>query len=820
MRHPLVESNHLTKTASAIFVQKDPKTNLTNNSDKTDSNIRHIKNAIRNAQDISAASAELDSQWVYWPTEYHLNAMRANLLRGLNFENIRTALDVSAGCGVITRCLGESGIQTDALETEHANAEIIKLRCRDLNNINVFNLSLDEIRLPERTYDAIFLIDALDNICLMQSDSNEHREAVIEILKRLQAGLTENGLLCIAVSNRMGLKYQMGASDGCYNRPYIGLNGYPSNPPNRDYDRREWKTLLNKAEFPCYTFAYPFPDHLLTRVILSDHFVKSDRYAHSSLYHVKSRDYFNTDWRPDDDEFLRWETLGHSGYLADFANSFLIMAAGDQAILNQVLPYDFIHFSNPLRQKKYGTVTYKLRDADRVCKKKTAPDSDQTDKTLVCHTPEADNYIRGPLLASAWLHALLDNHADSAFKKLLKEYYSFLVDYFKDNQLRTCALDLLPFNIIVDAQGVYKTFDLEWRSDEIFEPEFIFFRALMWFGYTHEIFITRFCEQRNLYTISDFIIHGFNLLSHPFEDKMERFVTLEERIHQKIDSGNVSDKGPEPVKQLIEQPFQFVTQTLQSKTFAAQLYWVVKDNALESESSLTVSAPLGGDPQVLFFRLPPNISDIGILRFDPADRTGFFHLSTVQLQWCDNQGGREQILWEIKGARNIATKAIMQDVHFCPSALGDTFLSTSEDPQMIFEFPDEIKPPEPMGVFLFKARMDWPKSADYLAAADIVKKMALKIKAQKTLIAEKEKRMVEYHAQLTEKNAQLSQSSQLGFQLGFKDEQMRVQEARITELNAQVNERDAKINILEFKLNLIRKSGLGKIFKAFKRALN
>jgi hypothetical protein len=598
----------------------------------------------------------------------------------------------------------------------------------------------------------------------------------------------------------------MGASDGCYSRPYIGLNGYPRNPQNRNYDRYEWETLLNKAELPCYTFAYPFPDHLLTRVILSDHFVKSDRYAHSSLYHVKSRDYFNTDWRPDDDEFLRWETLGHSGYLADFANSFLIMAAGDEAILNQVLPYDFIHFSNPLRQKKYGTITYKLRDGDRVCKQKMAAVSDSADEALICHAPETGRYIRGPLLTSAWLHALLDNDADAAFKIRLKEYYAFLINYFKDNRQETGALDLLPFNIIIDAHGVYNPFDLEWHSDELFEPDFIFFRALMWFGYTHEIFISSFCKLRNLHTIRDFILHGFKLISLEVEDRIEKFVVFEERIHKKIDS----DRTPEPVKQLVNQPFQYVTTTLQSKTYTAQLYWVGQNNVLENKNSVTVSAPLGSDPQMLFFKIPPKVADIRILRFDPADRTGFFHLSAVQLKWCDNKGQREQILWELQGTRAIAAHGMMQNVHFCPSAMGDAFLSTGVDPQIIFEFPTPIRPPFSNGVFLFKACMDWPKSADYLAAADTIKKMALEIKAHKTLIAEKEKRMVEYHAQLTEKNGQLR----------FNDELMRVQEARITELNAQVNERDAKIHILEFKLNLIRKSGLGKIFKAFKRALN
>jgi len=756
----------------------------TENVEVSDSNTQFIKNVIRKTEDFSSASTELDAQWVYWSSEYHLNSMRSNLMRAVDLAGIHTALEIGAGCGAITRYLGEAGIQVDAFEANPSQAEIVRMRCHDLDNVNVINLNFNDISIPDQTYDAVFLIDAFDSDCLKISSYLNHPDAVINILTRLKSGLKKNGVLFIASANRMGLKYWMGALYDNANKAYIGLDGYPGNPKTRTYDRNEWQSLLAQAGLPHCRFAYPFPDHLLTRATLSDQYIKTDSYAYSLLYHIKSRDYFNPDWRPDDDEFLRWEALHHSGYLADFANSFLIAAADTETSLTDVWPYDFIHFSNPSRQKKYRTITFKRRDVSSVKKEKIFIDNDAKDINTLSHAPTAGNYLKGSLLASKWLHAFLAADIDLVFKSLVNEYHHFLTDYFHTHQENSCVLDLLPFNIIVDSQGRYQVFDLEWQTTTDLNPEFILFRSLMWFGYTHETVITPFCEQRNLHTIGDFIVYVFNLMSPPLEYNPDQFITIEERIHKNIASG----QGPEPVKQLIQQPFQYVTTTLQSKSFNAQLYWVDENETLTIENSITVSAPLSDNSQMLFFKLPPYVSNIKIIRFDPADRTGFFHLSSVQLKWCDNEGGDEMIMWELKNARNIAAHAIMEDVHYCPSAMCDAFIATSEDPQMIFEFPADIRPPSINGSFLFKAEMDWPKSADYLASVEIIKKMALELKEKETLIAEKEKRVVEYHAQLIQQ----------------------------TEIGDQVKERDMKIHILEFKLNLIKQSGLGKIFKALK----
>lgn len=795
MTKTIIQFNNLERDDTGVWVKKG---SIQESSEKlkiADSDEKYLYDVIRDARDLSSTSDELDSKWVYWPTEYHLSSSRVNLIRGIDLSNIHTALEIHAGCGAITRYLGENSIKLDALEERPLKAEIIKKRCFDLDNVTVLNVNFKNAIFPECYYDAIFGVDLIDKAALMVSSCDRHPDAVIKTLSRLKTSLTEEGLLLIAASNRFGLKYQMGALDGVYSRPYIGVNGYPENPPIRNYNHKEWSNLLKSAGFEYFQFAYPFPDHLLTRVVLHDAFVRSDPYAHSLLYHTKSRDYFNPQWRPDDDEFLRWETLHGSGYLPDFANSFLIIASKNRNAIQRAMPYDFVHFSNPLRQNRYAVLTYKRRGELEVRKKNITKLQRVFEENRIDQTLDANDYLHGPLLCSIWLHALMDPEPDKAFEGCLNQYRDFLITFLINDAKHNKALDLLPFNIIIDSNGEFKTFDLEWQLPENVSPDFILFRALMWFAYTHEVFINSFCEFRHLQSIGAFIQYGFSLLGLQLDQKLAQFIAFEERVHDEI--GN--NEAKESVEQLVNQPFQYVNVIPQSQTYSAQLYWVSANDVLTNENSVTVSAPLGDNEQELFFQLPKDVTDVRILRFDPADRTGFFHLSAVQLEWRDANGKCDQVLWELDNAHQIADQAIMHDVHFCPSAMSDVFLSTSEDPRMIFELPYLIQSPSPSGVFLFKARMSWPKSADYLAAAEKIKSMALEINARDELIAEKEKRMVEYHAKL---------------------QKFDLKDARIKELKDQLSERDAKIAVLEYKMNLIEKSGLRKILKAFKRTTN
>ncbi|HUU39840.1 MAG TPA: class I SAM-dependent methyltransferase, partial [Desulfatiglandales bacterium] len=173
----------------------------------------YLKDAMIKARDLSSQSLELEEKIVDWVSEYHLSSQRANLLRGLNFEGIRNALELGCGCGAITRYLGELGINVDAVEGNFRRAEITKLRCRDLENVTVTHANFNDLIFPKDGYDAIFLIGVLEYAKRFLPTAEDHKDAAIKIMSLAKSALKAEGLLFVAIENRMGLKYWMGASE-------------------------------------------------------------------------------------------------------------------------------------------------------------------------------------------------------------------------------------------------------------------------------------------------------------------------------------------------------------------------------------------------------------------------------------------------------------------------------------------------------------------------------------------------------------------------------------------------------------------------------
>src|SRR5271157_442229 len=71
---------------------------------------------IRDAKDRSTFSRELAPAITDWPSEYHLSRGRHCLLRPLGIKPGDTVLELGAGCGAITRYLGEIGALVVAVE--------------------------------------------------------------------------------------------------------------------------------------------------------------------------------------------------------------------------------------------------------------------------------------------------------------------------------------------------------------------------------------------------------------------------------------------------------------------------------------------------------------------------------------------------------------------------------------------------------------------------------------------------------------------------------------------------------------------------------
>ncbi|MCI5130349.1 MAG: hypothetical protein D3904_02215 [Candidatus Electrothrix sp. EH2] len=686
--------------------------------------LQFVRNILAQAEDVSVSSPELSQSWVNGVTEYHLNPDRTNILRPLQLGLNLNILEVGCSSGILSRYLGEQGHQVQGIKTGIDCLEAAKLRCADLANVR-FAATPDEIaQALEASYDVIVLLPPLPTLVheILQERRKNKDTAVglkgrAECLRVLMGTLSKDGILLIATGNRLGLKYWLGASEDYYKRPYTGLWGYGSQEQTpRMFSRNEWAEIFCQAEIKHHHFLYPFPDHQFAELILSDDFIRSDPHAHSLLYRTRSRDLSAPRWLPDQDEFLYWKSLHQAGYLREFVNSFLLVAAKSEERLGKVFPYDFIKLSKHRQRSKYHAVTYKEKLHSVVVKKlldQRAADADAA-QAAVSHAPRNQRYLEGPLLAELWIDALVMEDGKEKFRELLKAYYRFLQTQLAEAEQPGQFLDLLPFNIILSSDGQYQWFDQEWAVNcEEISAEFILFRALLWFGFAHDSHISCAMKSENLTSIAEFISFSFQLLALDEQELLPGFIAQEGKVQHSIDP----TQGVDQVQAVLKQPFQQTVRVYQSSQFEAQLFWVTETTPLSGENCINVRAYMEREQQTLFFPLPGHIGKLKILRFDPSDSPGFFHIHRLTLRLMPENTAESRVLWEAVGG-DIAEAAVLEHVHYCSSSMRDVFFSVGDDPQVIIELPESVSEQSDQGRLQFEAVIDWPQSSDYLAVLD------------------------------------------------------------------------------------------------------
>ena len=85
-----------------------------------------------------------------WPSSYHFDMRRLNLLSEFNFPNNLTLLELGCGYGTITRQLGETGSLVHSIERNHSAAQITAARCKDLDNVKIFIDSISGFSAGEK----------------------------------------------------------------------------------------------------------------------------------------------------------------------------------------------------------------------------------------------------------------------------------------------------------------------------------------------------------------------------------------------------------------------------------------------------------------------------------------------------------------------------------------------------------------------------------------------------------------------------------------------------------------------------------------------
>ena len=173
-----------------------------------------------------------------------MSGSRANVLRP--FENILKGdvLEIGAGCGAITRYLGECGANILALEGSPRRATIARSRTRDLENVTILAESFDQFSCDHQ-FDVITLIGVLEYANLYIPGENPP----LAMLERVQSLLKPEGRLIIAIENQLGLKYFAGAPEDHLGKPMVGIEGhYRKNQP-QTFGRKVLSDMLEQAGF-------------------------------------------------------------------------------------------------------------------------------------------------------------------------------------------------------------------------------------------------------------------------------------------------------------------------------------------------------------------------------------------------------------------------------------------------------------------------------------------------------------------------------------------------------------------------------------------
>jgi glycosyltransferase involved in cell wall biosynthesis/SAM-dependent methyltransferase len=477
--------------------------------------------------------------------------VRANLLRPYQDSLKGDVLEIGAGCGAITRFLGEQGANVLALEGSPRRAAIARSRTRDLHNVTVLSEKFDLFK-TDQTFDVITLIGVLEYANMFTPDD----EPALTMLKRVRRLLKPEGRLIIAIENQLGLKYFAGAPEDHINVAMYGIEGRYRKDQPQTFGKKVLEEMLAEAGFPVSEFMAPFPDYKLPVSVVTEAGFKEKNFdAAAFAWQSARRDpqlpaYSNFSLE------LVWQEVCKNGLGLDMANSFLISASSrDDAVTNRdILGFHYSADRIPDYCKEAVFIKSGLHEVN-VSYQSLAPRvNEQIKSDDIIHSafPSQAPYISGHPLS--WDFINLVSKEGWTFNDVggfLRHYISILEGFLLGQEVSRQLLvpadllpgsffDAVPQNIIINKKGQPVLFDVEWSiNQEISLGHLIFRSLLLMMGG-----ITTF--GKNSYgmelTRLQFIRGAFNACGHSVsEDELNQYLALEAKLQSCITGRSIDE---------------------------------------------------------------------------------------------------------------------------------------------------------------------------------------------------------------------------------------------------------------------------------------
>ena len=415
---------------------------------------------ISSATDLRSDSTEMLEVAESWAEKYHTHPARANIVRALDIPADAAVLEVGAGCGPITRYLGETGAQVDAVEPVLPRARVGRARTRDLPNVEVFCGNLEDVP-TDPGYDLVVVVGVLEYV----GNGEPDREPYLNFLRECRTRLRPGGSLVLAIENKLGVKYLTGTGEDHSGRMFDSVEDYPRGSPARTFSATALLDLVADGGFSPRLFGV-FPDYKHTRVVfdtLGLHAAAPDLLE--NLPSFPSRFAGTRSLRLASEERV-WKEFVRDGIADHFANSFLVI--GSTAEPGELWPADRLARYFSINRRREYVASTSVRSVaggiqfDRAYSPEPGP--------LITAGVGSWEYVPGPSFLEVFVAS-----DDSGRRQLLQDWLQLVRSTTTGDRV---PLDAIPSNVIVTDGSRLQLIDSEFHDEGPVER--VIERGLFW----------------------------------------------------------------------------------------------------------------------------------------------------------------------------------------------------------------------------------------------------------------------------------------------------------------------------------------------------
>ncbi len=451
--------------------------------DWADGSESYLRQVLEQADTVSDYPVELREFIRDWPSRYHLSHQRVNLLEAVRdlLDPSWRAIEFGAGTGIITKWLAQAVSAVDAFEGSLQRAHVNRIRTRDDQNVRVLVGDMVASPYPSE-YELATLVGVLEYT--PPQDGGSRREACLALLKKIRGSLVDNGVLLLAIENRLGNKYWAGCTEDHSSILYEGILGYPDDGPIT-FSRDELQALLREAGFGHQQFYHLHPDYKLPTVVMRESPEAATQGLHQWIRglaedYSRPRDYLVPDQ-------LLAKSVEDAGLFWHFSNSFLVLCSPSR---DATLSTDWIatRYSNSGRKELHHTTRLIQRDgALRVERSPIRSGCSSVDLGEYAFALSDSDYVTGSLLVVEAIKALVSRDWFEKLASLSRELLEGARTRFKTVEadprasvalLEGSALDFTLWNIMRRSDGSFCFFDTKWAQKAPLATDYLLFRSL------------------------------------------------------------------------------------------------------------------------------------------------------------------------------------------------------------------------------------------------------------------------------------------------------------------------------------------------------